>query len=99
MKTYKGKISKNYKLARNRLFNCMGLFRWCKSWDKGVKKVENLILNLIMERVNEVRNMLEVIKLQYMYRELTNNVDKLFKEALSLHEGDLLTMELKEDGA
>jgi ribonuclease HI len=61
-------------------------------WTNGVNKIENLILNPIMEKITEVRSRFEDISFQHVFRELNKTADKLSKEALILQGGKLVTV-------
>ena len=62
-------------------------------WENGVDKIENLILNPIMEKIREVRSRFEDILFQHVCIKLNETAHKLSKEALILQEGKLVTME------
>ena len=64
-------------------------------WENGVDKIENLILNPIMEKIREVRSRFEDILFQHVCIKLNETTHKLSKEALILQEGNMVTIEIR----
>jgi ribonuclease HI len=62
-------------------------------WVNDKNSMENSVLQPLTEKLREVKNQFNSVSFHHMYRELNEFADQLSKEALTLHEGLVITSE------
>ena len=78
-------------------FQVLGDSKLIIDWANGKNSMENLLFQPLVEKFREIKNHLDSVSFHHVYRELNEIADQLSNEALTLHEGLVITSEWIEE--